>query len=176
MLALLLFALPLVAQSDTPAIKPVSVCIGQIRNQSAAKLDLIKERNSLLANLQTSTLGKGGSAEFKLIEAESSESAAEALKASGCEYAVYLRVLRKPKEQKPTGWDSGSTVVVSSTEKSEYETYGLQCTVESASTGMPILIDRQFDVQPAPAEKAVPKLLSAEAIRIAEALTKKLAK
>jgi len=51
---------------------------------------------------------------------------------------------------------------------------GVQCTVERTDTGIPALIDRQFNKFPGSPQTGTEKLLLAEGERVADAIAKKM--
>lgn len=166
--------LPAGAQEPSPQSTPARVCVAQIRNQTATKFELTKLRQNFLESLNATKLARGGAVTLVPVEVDSSDDAQTELQKQSCEYAIYTRILRKPKEVGPTTAEAGTTYRMSPREDVPEETYGLQCTVERAASGMPVLIDRQFDVGPTKDDKGVLKLLSAESARIESALAKKL--
>lgn len=162
-----------VAQEPAPATsKPAKVCVARLRNQTTAKFDLAKFREALFSGLQGSKLAKDGAASFVTIEADSSDVASDEIQKVGCDFAVYTRVLLKPKVESPRTLETGTTVEFSKVDRGDI--FGLQCTVERTSSGMPVLIDRQFDTKPTTDDRGVLKLLAAESGRIEDALGKKL--
>ena len=161
------------AVAQTP--DAAKVCLAQIRNQTATKFELPKLGKTFLANLQSTKLAKDGSVTLVPIEANNSDDGKAEVEKAGCEFAIYTRILRKPKDDTRT-LETGTTYEVSKHEDIPVEIYGLQCTVERTSSGMPILIDRQFDSRPTAGDRGVLKLLAAEASRIEEALGKKIKK
>ena len=162
---------------DAPGTsKPVKVCVAQLRNQSATKFDMSKLRQSFLANLRGMKLVKEGAVALFEIEADNPDDAKPDLQKNECDIAIYARVLQKVKQSSVGGAFDGTDFHVSKSNGTPLETYGLQCTVERTSSGMPILLDRQFDTQPSRDDVGVLKLLAAQTARIEDALAKKLVK
>jgi hypothetical protein len=152
---------------------PVRVCVAKISNQTPTKFEMEKLQQAYLNGLQTLKLAKSAGVTLVPVSATNSDDAKTEVDKAGCEFAVYTRILRKPKEDTRT-FESGTTYQVSKHDESPTEIYGLQCTVERTSTGMPILIDRQFDDVPTKGDKGVLKLLASEAVRVDDALQKKI--
>ena len=159
-------------EAAPPASKPAKVCVARVRNQTTAKFDVAKFREALFTGLLGSKLAKDGTASFVTIDADSSDVANDEIQKVGCEFAVYTRVLLKPKLESPRTLETGTTVEVAKLDRGDI--YGLQCTVERTSSGMPVLIDRQFDTRQTTDDRGVLRLLAAESGRIEEALGKKL--
>ena len=164
-----------VAQEPTPTAKPVKLCVAQLRNQTLTKFEMPKLQKSYLEDLQSTKLVKDHVVVFVTVQADNPDDAKLEIQQSECEYAIYTRILRKPKEESVSALD-GVTYRVSEPDTAPAEIYGLQCTVEKTSSGMPILIDRHFDSQATKGDKGVLKLLAGEATRVEDALNKKLPK
>jgi len=172
--ALLVFAaVAALAQDSAQVAKPATVCVAQIRNQTPVSFDLAKLRETYVGEMRALQLSKSGAVNFITIEVESSDNATEAIQKTGCEFAIYTRILQRQKTQVAAPL-TGTTYQMSKNDKPALDTFGIQCTVERTLSGMPILIDRQFDDTPGSGDKPVLKLLTAEAARIEAALEKKL--
>lgn len=173
-----MFVVAVIALGQEPnqVPKPARVCVAQIRNQTATRFEMARLRQAFLEDLSATKLAKDNAIVLLPIEVDNSDDAGAELQKQSCVYAIYTRILRKPKEEAPRTLENGTTFEMTRHLEPPEEIYGLQSTVESASSGMPILIDRQFDTQKSRDEKGVLKLLQLESGRIESALSRKLAK
>jgi hypothetical protein len=174
MLPFVFFTVAAVAQQPTPPAKAAKVCVAQLRNESGTSFQVGKLRESYVANLAATKLAKDGAIIVVPIEVTSADNASAELQKNSCDYAVYTRILRKAKGEAFRTLETGTTYEISRRDEPDPETYGLQCTVEKTSSGMPVLIDRQYDTRATKDDKGVLKLLTLQSGRIEQALGKKL--
>jgi len=172
---LLLLACSCFAQ-ETPAKtqEPGRVCFAKIRNQTAYKFDLEKLRQLLMDSVAQSKLGKTGAIQVMAIEVDNSDDAQEAIQGSKCHYAIYTRILQQAPASSPDPMAGGIIYRDGRSEQGQ-RIMGVQCTVERTDTGIPALIDRQFNKFPGSPQTGTEKLLLAEGERVADAIAKKMA-
>ncbi len=153
---------------------PVKVCIGLLKNEARTSFDVAKLQESLMEQLRLSSMARNNKVELVKISADGRDSAQEEVDRSGCVYVVYTRVLQAKAQPIPESMSSGMTAQLGK-DVEKPEIYGLQCTVERTSSGMPILIDRNMAALPATKEISLKRLIADEAYRIDLSLAKKLA-
>jgi hypothetical protein len=152
---------------------PVRLCVAQLRNQTPNKFDVVKLRQQLMDGLNQTKLAKAGAMTVFSIEVSESEDAQAAVQAEKCEFAVYMRLLQvAPRPPSPDV--SGGITYRSSAANPMEQIMGLQCTVERTGNPIPALIDRQYTKTPMVPQIGIEKLLSAEQLRIADAIEKKM--
>lgn len=157
---------------DSPA--PVRICVAQMRNQTASKLDVTRARQSLIDELSQNATVKSSGWTIVPIEVADSDDAQDALFQQKCDFAIYARfVVPKPAEVRPLYPDT--MVYRDKSPATDKELIGLQCTVERTGYRVPLLIDRQYMKFPGSAEKGAEKLVAGEAQKVVEVIGKKLA-
>ena len=154
--------------------EPGRVCVAKVRNLTPYKFDMVKLRQLLMDSVAQSKLGKTGAIKVMSIEVDNSDDAQEAIQESKCHFAIYTRILQQAPTSSGDPMGGGIIYRDGRTEQGQ-RIMGVQCTVERADTGIPALIDRQFNKFPGVPQTGTEKLLLAEGERVADAIAKKMA-